>query len=288
MDKKAIVDKINGYITELQLRLGNWLSAEIPKTGENWWEERVYANLDEERKKIADGLEEKSITSFDLPTLLHLLYRNWYVLAKKNNMPSILRSYAQQMKIVRNNWAHISFDKVTKDLVNKDMQVVIQIYKILGSTEDEVNSMYNFVDDVMDDVLIADVTLNEWEQANAKRSSQQGFEKGDMVALKSDPKKIGLVHSISGNKVTIFSEGALSNYFIEQVQHADIKDGNHLVTLDRCRTSLTAHQINNPNSRYLYSLNSARIDFIPYQFRPALKIIRSPVHRILIADDVGV
>ncbi len=288
MDKKSIVNKINGYITELQLRLGNWLSIELPKTGEDWWEERVYANLDEERKKIADESEEKAITLFDLPTLLHLLYRNWYVLAKKNDMPSILRSYAQQMKNVRNDWAHISFDKVTKDLVKKDMPVVIQIYKILGSTDDEVNSMYDFLDDVLDDVLIANVTPNEWEQATAKKSSQQGFEKGDMVALKSDPTKIGLVHSISGNKVTIFAEGVLSSYYIEQVQHADIKDENHLVTLDRCRASLTAHQINNPNSRYLYSLNSARIDFIPYQFRPALKIIRSPVHRILIADDVGV
>src|SRR5699024_2814555 len=38
----------------------------------------------------------------------------------------------------------------------------------------------------------------------------------------------------------------------------------------------------------LYSLNSARIDFIPYQFRPALKMIHADEPRILIADSVGV
>ena len=44
----------------------------------------------------------------------------------------------------------------------------------------------------------------------------------------------------------------------------------------------------NPNIRSLYSLNSAKIDFIPYQYRPVLKIINSDSPRILIADGVGV
>ena len=38
----------------------------------------------------------------------------------------------------------------------------------------------------------------------------------------------------------------------------------------------------------MYSLNSARIDFVPYQVRPALKLIKSDEPRILIADSVGV
>jgi hypothetical protein len=38
----------------------------------------------------------------------------------------------------------------------------------------------------------------------------------------------------------------------------------------------------------LYSLNSAKIDFIPHQFRPVLKFIRSDRPRLLIADGVGV
>lgn len=35
-------------------------------------------------------------------------------------------------------------------------------------------------------------------------------------------------------------------------------------------------------------MNSARIDFVPYQFRPALKLIHADEPRILIADSVGV
>lgn len=37
----------------------------------------------------------------------------------------------------------------------------------------------------------------------------------------------------------------------------------------------------------LYSLNAAKIDFIPHQFRPVLKFIRADRPRILIADSVG-
>lgn len=50
---------------------------------------------------------------------------------------------------------------------------------------------------------------------------------------------------------------------------------------------LTSLAINNPG-KDLYSLNAANIDFIPYQYRPVLKIIKSDEPRILIADDVGV
>lgn len=38
----------------------------------------------------------------------------------------------------------------------------------------------------------------------------------------------------------------------------------------------------------LYSLNAARVDFIPYQFRPVLRFIRADRPRLLIADGVGV
>ena len=51
---------------------------------------------------------------------------------------------------------------------------------------------------------------------------------------------------------------------------------------------LTALQIRYPGVSTLYSLNAARVDFIPYQFRPVLRFIRSDRPRLLIADGVGV
>lgn len=66
------------------------------------------------------------------------------------------------------------------------------------------------------------------------------------------------------------------------------KNAADRLSLDRVKASITAYQINNPGSANLYSLNSARIDFVPYQFRPALKLIKADSPRLLVADDVGV
>lgn len=51
--------------------------------------------------------------------------------------------------------------------------------------------------------------------------------------------------------------------------------------------ALSSLAIKNPG-KDLFSLNVAKIDFIPYQYRPVLKIIKADEPRILIADDVGV
>ena len=61
-----------------------------------------------------------------------------------------------------------------------------------------------------------------------------------------------------------------------------------LVSLDHFHAHLTALQIQHPSLSTLYSLNAARVDFIPYQFRPVLKFIRADRPRLLIADSVGV
>jgi len=57
---------------------------------------------------------------------------------------------------------------------------------------------------------------------------------------------------------------------------------------DQFHAYLTALQIKYPGLSTLYSLNDARVDFIPYQFRPVLRFIRSDRPRLLIADGVGV
>jgi len=58
-------------------------------------------------------------------------------------------------------------------------------------------------------------------------------------------------------------------------------------TREEFDAALSALAIINPG-KDLFSLNSGKIDFIPYQYRPVLKIIKADEPRILIADDVGV
>lgn len=89
-------------------------------------------------------------------------------------------------------------------------------------------------------------------------------------------------------KYTVLVNGKVLTFFEDQIYPIDAKNNNLFYSAKDVNSLLTARLILNPSITSLYSLNSAKIDFIPYQFRPVLKIIKSDSPRILIADGVGV
>ena len=111
------------------------------------------------------------------------------------------------------------------------------------------------------------------------------------VCLVSDPTKTGVVMSVSGvgedAQYTVFLDGQFRTFFEEQIRPIVVNKANW-VDRDTFRSYLTSCLINTPSAKNLYSLNAARIDYVPYQFRPALKILKADEPRILIADSVGV
>ena len=119
------------------------------------------------------------------------------------------------------------------------------------------------------------------------------FNQGEMVRLKSD-------HLIEGAIIRIIEGGTETRYqvftsaFGKQTYYESqielLTFGEELEQVDEVRfhAGLTASLIRNPSLSSLYSLNSGSIDFIPHQFRPVLKFIKSDRPRLLIADGVGV
>ena len=76
-------------------------------------------------------------------------------------------------------------------------------------------------------------------------------------------------------KYEVFVNGSVNTYYSGQIAPIIENISYNWLDINTFRSYLTAYQINNPYGRDLYSLNSARIDFVPYQFRPALKMIHS-------------
>ena len=90
------------------------------------------------------------------------------------------------------------------------------------------------------------------------------------------------------SKYKVLVNGKQSTFFDDQIEPFDTCSQVLKYSAKDVNSLLTARLILNPSVSSLYSLNSAKIDYIPYQFRPVLKIIKSDSPRILIADGVGV
>ena len=87
----------------------------------------------------------------------------------------------------------------------------------------------------------------------------------------------------------VFQNNAKTTYYESQLQAAVIAtDERKALTVRELHAHLTSLQILSPSTANLFSLRSGRVQFVPYQYRPVLKLIRADRPRLLIADEVGV
>lgn len=118
------------------------------------------------------------------------------------------------------------------------------------------------------------------------------FSVGQIVRIKSDESRKGVVLTYDGTleKAQVFIDNSVQSFYASQLIPFDEADDKPTSYSSRevLHAFLSSLQIREPDNSSLFSLNSGKIDFIPYQYRPVLKFIKSDEPRILIADSVGV
>ena len=119
------------------------------------------------------------------------------------------------------------------------------------------------------------------------------FEVGELVALQSEPSVLmPVIEVISAGaeyRYRVFHNNSKAIYYESQLQKAAVPADDHkAVTVQQLHAHLTSLQVLSPSTEKLFSLRSGRVQFVPYQYLPVLKLIRADRPRLLIADEVGI
>lgn len=290
MDNITIISKVNEFLYQAAVGLAKWLDNMLPKVTDNWWIACVLDKLSENQRETCEVKGIVQLSELDLAALLRIADRNWYAMRNFAYLPTSERECIRDMLAVRNNWAHCGVVLPGKDSVIKNLHTILQFFIQIGVVEVQCNKLKDFIAEIEKRQFNSD-TQKETSVVSIKADSNQAIKERDLVYIVANPTKMGMVFSVQNvggtTKYEVFVDGELNIFYEGQIAPV-AKEEIKWVDIGEFQSCMSAYQINNPSAANLYSLNAARIDFVPYQFRPALKMINADEPKILIADSVGV
>ncbi len=295
INTSSIQASIPNLLNKASKCLALFLEKVLPSLFHCWWHDAVINVLSFQQRRRVKERGINSLISLDLAALLRVLDQNWYQVSAKLNLASEARHFVKEMQTVRNRWAHAGSEEFPVDDVYRDLDTLQRFATIIEADE----SLLEEVRTTKTSLLTKAITVPIQDEAAEEKASQHTdersaeFEPGQIVVLKSNPAVRGAVVSVIPNKLedrfTVFVKGETQTYYASQLKAEDQQEADsRFLSCEEFHSYLTALQIRYPGLSTLYSLNAARVDFIPYQFRPVLKFIKSDRPRLLIADGVGV
>lgn len=294
-EKTLVHGAVAKHLGDVAGQLAVFLERVLPPLFDDWWNKAVVNTLSFQQKR---RLEQRNITSLgdlDLAGLLRVLDQNWYQISNSLDLTSEARHFVKEMQTVRNRWAHPDAKGLPIDDIYRDMDTLQRFAVVIGADEKLIQDLR-----ATKASLLAEESQPqpdpgaETPSAPPERKNDAAeFEPGQIVFIKSNPSSCGAVVAVlpgrPENRFKVFIDGTTQTFYASQLQAKDQREEKeNTLSCDQFHAYLTALQIRYPGLSTLYSLNAARIDFIPYQFRPVLRFIRSDRPRLLIADGVGV
>lgn len=286
---------MNILLQEATEHIARYLERVLPSLFDNWWKDAVVNKLSFQQQRRVEQKGIVSFSSLDLAALLRVLDQNWYQISTKMNLSPESRHFVKEMQTVRNMWAHAGTEGFPLEDVYRDMDTLQRFATVIEAEETFIQEIRAAKTSLLERRVtsISKAPANEAQPTPEKETQTAELEPGQIVFLKSNPEIKGAVVSImSGkpeNRYNVFIDGKTLIFYSSQIQAENRKDKDSIILpCHKFHSYLTALQIRHPGLSTLYSLNAARVDFIPYQFRPVLKFIRSDRPRLLIADGVGV
>ena len=285
--------------------LARYLSVKLPNLSPDWWQRHVLDRLSFQQQRVALELRFTTLQQLDFAALMRILDQNWYELSNEIVQGREARTWIKELQTVRNKWAHLSAETLPYSDIFRDADTLGRLLKVLeaspetlaaiDSTKAQALSQMSGVAPEMGKPVKAAGTPTALPKTAPGDEPQQTarFKAGDLVALRSAPATLlPIIEVVQGGaecRYRVFQNNAIATFYESQLQPvAQLGDEHEAISLHELHAHLTSLKILSPSTASLFSLRSGRVKFVPYQYRPVLKLIRSDRPRLLIADEVGV
>ena len=284
---------LNDLLQQATISLAEFLEKVLPSLFDDWWKKAVLLNLSFQQQRRIEQRNIGTLMSLDLAALLRVLDQNWYQISAKLRLTRESRHFVKEMQTIRNRWAHAGPEGFPIEDVYRDLDTLQRFLGVINGDECLIQEVRTAKASPLENKTSTTGSDSEDEQSLEPEEFSAEFSPGQIVFLKSDPSiKGAVVGVLPGNpeyRFKVFVDGNSLTYYASQLKAEEQSTDNiQFFSCDRFHAYLTALQIRYPSLSTLYSLNAARINFIPYQFRPVLRFIRSDRPRMLIADGVGI
>jgi superfamily II DNA or RNA helicase len=294
---------MHDLIRRATVDIAEYLSEHLPSLSPQWWQQHVLNRLSFQQQRMVQERKLDSLHKLDLAALLRIFDQNWYELSNQVDLPREARSWLKELQTVRNRWAHISSEAIPPSDIYRDADTLGRMLGMIGAPEAtiaEVEVMKRKAASAIagvQPVLDAPPAQEPQSPPASGEASWEAtgplFKVGDLVALRSQTQVLlPVIEVIAGGvefRYRVFQNNSFAAYYESQLQAVGtLADERRSVGLRELHAHLTGLQVLSPSTSSLFSLRSGRVQFVPYQYRPVLKLIRADRPRLLIADEVGV
>lgn len=301
---------MHDLIQTATVELSDFLAEHLPPLGENWWKTHVEFHLSFQQQRRAEEHGLTTLEELDFAALLRVFDRNWHEFSYRLNLPREGRNWARELQTVRNRWAHLPARAINTGDVYRDADTLGRFLDILNASPMARAAVALAKKTAINEMAGGESPVSELSQRTPARRKPTGpeteatggapglqpvpttYQVGDLVALRSDRTIIvPIIEVMPGGAETrykVFRDGRSTAYYESQLRRPEQAGESPHISADKLRAYLTSLHLLSPSVGNLYSLRSGRVQFVPYQYRPVLRLIRADRPRLLIADEVGV
>ena len=262
-----------------------FIAEHLQQDSKDTWNDLILPYLSYNQKGNVSRGTWRTIEDLDLAALLRVVDCNWNSMRPSTKLGRQTRTWLKEAMDVRNRWAHVPSAGYPVDDEYRDIDTILRLAEALSAPQDFI------IEAKSQRSRIATSMAGTAEAPNTGCLSKGTFNPGDPVVLAANPSVRGVVCGVVDGppkRYLVFIKDEQNEYFEDQLKPTTFSSTPETVDPEMLWAALSALQLRHPSTERLYSLFASRIQFVPYQFRPVVRLIRADRPRLLIADEVGV